>query len=201
MAVEPQATLDPGEPVIRLEDVTRTYQMGEVLVHALRGVDLDLRRDECTVLLGPSGSGKSTLMNVIGGLDLPTSGSVWFGGTDLTRAAPAVRTRFRREHVGFVFQFYNLLPSLTARENVQLVTDIAAQPMSPEDALALVGLEARLDHCPAVSSSGSRSPVRSRSDRRSCSVTNRPDRSTSRPAGRCSRPSSGPRPSSRPARC
>jgi putative ABC transport system ATP-binding protein len=159
MVVEPQATLDPGEPVIRLEDVTRTYQMGEVLVHALRGVDLDLRRDECTVLLGPSGSGKSTLMNVIGGLDLPTSGSVWFGGTNLTRAAPAVRTRFRREHVGFVFQFYNLLPSLTARENVQLVTDIAAQPMSPEDALALVGLEARLDHFPSQLSGGEQQRV------------------------------------------
>ena len=164
MAVETQATLDPleqraGEPVVRLEGVTRSYQMGEVLVRALRGVDLELRRDECTVLLGPSGSGKSTLMNVLGCLDLPTTGSVWFGGRDLARAAPAERTRFRREHVGFVFQFYNLLPSLTARENVQLVTDIAESPMTPEEALALVGLEARMDHFPAQLSGGEQQRV------------------------------------------
>jgi putative ABC transport system ATP-binding protein len=162
--VETQATRDragrrASEPVIRLDGVTRTYEMGDVLVHALRGVDLELRRDECTVLLGPSGSGKSTLMNLLGGLDLPTAGSVWFGGRDLARASRAARTLYRREHVGFVFQFYNLLPSLTARENVQLVTDIAARPMRPEEALALVGLEARLDHFPSQLSGGEQQRV------------------------------------------
>lgn len=162
--METQTTLDESvrqarEPVIRLEGVTRTYRMGEVLVHALRGVDIELRPDECTVLLGPSGSGKSTLMNVLGGLDLPTSGSVWFAGADLARADVAARTQFRREHIGFVFQFYNLLPSLTARENVQLVTDIAVDPMSPEEALDLVGLGERLDHFPAQLSGGEQQRV------------------------------------------
>ncbi len=134
--------------------LTRTYQMGDVLVHALRGVDLELMSGEFVVLLGPSGSGKSTLLNILGGLDVPTSGSVLYFGEDLTRVDEATLTMFRRNHVGFIFQFYNLIPSLTARENVALVTEIASEPFTPEEALALVGLEHRLDHFPSQLSGG-----------------------------------------------
>ena len=133
--------------------------MGEVEVHALRGVDLDLYHGEFTVLLGASGSGKSTLMNILGGLDTPTDGHVMYGDRDLTRANDAELTRYRRDHVGFVFQFYNLIPSLTARENVAVVTEIARNPMRPEDALALVDLDQRLDHFPAQLSGGEQQRV------------------------------------------
>jgi putative ABC transport system ATP-binding protein len=133
--------------------------MGEVEVHALRDVDLDLLRGELVVLLGPSGSGKSTLLNVLGGLDVPTRGTVHFLDHDLTAGGEAERTRFRREHVGFVFQFYNLIPSLTALENVALVTDIAERPMRPEEALRRVGLAERIDHFPAQLSGGEQQRV------------------------------------------
>jgi putative ABC transport system ATP-binding protein len=133
--------------------------MGEAEVHALRGVDLEVRAGEFIVLLGPSGSGKSTLLNILGGLDTPSSGSMAFQGRDLSRAAEADLTRYRREHVGFVFQFYNLIPALTARENVALVTDIAARPMSAAEALAWVGLGERLDHFPSQLSGGEQQRV------------------------------------------
>jgi putative ABC transport system ATP-binding protein len=133
--------------------------MGEVDVVALRGVDLDLFEGELLVLLGASGSGKSTLLNILGGLDGPTSGDVAYRDHDLAHADEALLTSYRREHVGFVFQFYNLIPSLTARENVALVTDIACDPMRAEDALALVGLEARLDHFPSELSGGEQQRV------------------------------------------
>ncbi|MBL9026977.1 MAG: ABC transporter ATP-binding protein [Myxococcales bacterium] len=133
--------------------------MGEVDVHALRGVDLELFPGELAVLLGASGSGKSTLLNILGGLDVPTSGTVIYRDHDLTAADEAELTRYRREHVGFVFQFYNLIPSLTARENVALVTDIAQDPIEAEDALELVGLGERLDHFPAQLSGGEQQRV------------------------------------------
>ncbi|NNL84597.1 MAG: ABC transporter ATP-binding protein [Myxococcales bacterium] len=133
--------------------------MGEVEVHALRGVDLDLERSEFVVLLGPSGSGKSTLLNILGGLDIPSSGTVHYGSHELTRASESELTRYRRDHVGFVFQFYNLIPSLTARENVALVTDIARHPMTPEDALEMVQLSDRMDHFPAQMSGGEQQRV------------------------------------------
>jgi len=145
--------------VFRARDLCKVYRMGEVEVHALRHVDLDLLRGELVVLLGPSGSGKSTLLNVLGGLDVPTSGTVHFLDHDLTADDEAARTRYRREHVGFVFQFYNLIPSLTARENVALVTEIASDPMRPEDALERVGLGDRLDHFPAQLSGGEQQRV------------------------------------------
>ncbi|MCU0971614.1 MAG: ABC transporter ATP-binding protein [Gammaproteobacteria bacterium] len=133
--------------------------MGEVAVEALRGVDLDLRAGELVVLLGPSGSGKSTLLNILGGLDTATSGRVVYRGEDLTAADETALTEFRRRHVGFVFQFYNLIPSLTARENVAAVTEIAVDPMTPEEALRLVGLGERLDHFPAQLSGGEQQRV------------------------------------------
>jgi putative ABC transport system ATP-binding protein len=133
--------------------------MGEAEVHALRGVDLEVRAGEFIVLLGPSGSGKSTLLNLLGGLDTPTAGSISFRQKDFSRADEATLTRYRREHVGFVFQFYNLIPSLTARENVALVTDIAASPMSAAEALAWVGLAERLDHFPSQLSGGEQQRV------------------------------------------
>jgi putative ABC transport system ATP-binding protein len=139
--------------------VTKVYHMGEVEVHALRGVDLDLFEKEFVVLLGPSGSGKSTLLNILGGLDVPTSGSVFYRGQELTRFDDQALTRYRRENVGFVFQFYNLIPSLTARENVALVTDIATRPMDPVDALALVNLIERKDHFPSQLSGGEQQRV------------------------------------------
>ncbi len=154
------AAADRGlEAVFRVEGLTKIYLMGEVQVHALRGVDLELYEGEMTALLGPSGSGKSTLLNIIGGLDTPTAGRVWYRQTDLTAADEKALTRYRRENVGFVFQFYNLIPSLTARENVAVVTEIAADPMSPEEALAVVGLAARQDHFPAQLSGGEQQRV------------------------------------------
>jgi putative ABC transport system ATP-binding protein len=145
--------------VLSARGLTKVYRMGEVEVHALRGVDLDLLAGEFVVLLGPSGSGKSTLLNILGGLDQPSGGHVRYRDRDLTEADEGQRTRYRRENVGFVFQFYNLIPSLTARENVALVTDIVHDPMTPEDALALVGLSHRLDHFPAQLSGGEQQRV------------------------------------------
>ena len=139
--------------------LAKTYRMGETEIHALRGVDLDIGAGEFVVLLGPSGSGKSTLLNILGGLDTPTSGAMRFKEHDLSGADEAELTRFRREHVGFVFQFYNLIPSLTARENVALVTDIAPAPMRAEEALARVGLGERLDHFPSQLSGGEQQRV------------------------------------------
>jgi putative ABC transport system ATP-binding protein len=147
------------EVIFRAEGLTKVYRMGEVEVHALRGVDLVLYAGEFVVLLGPSGSGKSTLLNILGGLDVPTAGHVWYHGEDLTSASDAQLTQFRREHVGFVFQFYNLIPSLTAQENVAIVTEIAPNPMPPADALAMVGLKERLDHFPAQLSGGEQQRV------------------------------------------
>jgi putative ABC transport system ATP-binding protein len=142
------------DAVFRAQGLTKVYHMGDVEVHALRGVDLDLRRGELVVLLGPSGSGKSTLLNILGGLDVPSAGHVWYEGQDLTSANERELTLFRRQHVGFVFQFYNLIPSLTARENVAIVTEIADDPMTPEEALRRVGLEDRMDHFPSQLSGG-----------------------------------------------
>ena len=147
------------QPVFVATGITKRYPMGEVTVDALRGVDFQLFEGEFVVLLGPSGSGKSTLLNILGGLDVPTSGEVTYRDHLLTRATEAELTRYRREHVGFVFQFYNLIPSLTARENVALVTDIAERPMTPEAALAMVGLTERLDHFPAQLSGGEQQRV------------------------------------------
>ena len=139
--------------------LTKTYRMGEVEVHALRGVDLDIFGGEFVVLLGPSGSGKSTLLNILGGLDVPSGGTATWRDHDLTQSDETALTRYRREHVGFVFQFYNLIPSLTARENVALVTEMAKNPMTPEEALALVGLSDRLDHYPSQLSGGEQQRV------------------------------------------
>jgi putative ABC transport system ATP-binding protein len=153
-AVSPQP-----EVVFAVRGLTKVYHMGEVEVHALRGIDLELYAGEFVVLLGPSGSGKSTLLNILGGLDVPTSGTVYYRGQQLTEFDDAALTRYRRLHVGFVFQFYNLIPSLTARENVALVTDIAANPMKPTDALAMVNLVPRKDHFPAQLSGGEQQRV------------------------------------------
>ncbi|MDZ4350525.1 MAG: ABC transporter ATP-binding protein [Xanthomonadaceae bacterium] len=147
------------QTVFHAQGLSKVYRMGEVEVHALRGVDLELYAGEFVVLLGASGSGKSTLLNILGGLDAPSAGTVACQGHPLTGVGDAELTRFRREHVGFVFQFYNLIPSLTARENVALVTEIAEQPMSPESALELVGLENRMDHFPAQLSGGEQQRV------------------------------------------
>ena len=145
--------------VFAARDITKIYHMGEVEVPALRGVSLELRESEFVVLLGPSGSGKSTLLNILGGLDVPTSGTVTYRGQNLTTAGERALTMYRRKHVGFVFQFYNLIPSLTARENVALVTDIVDDPMKPEEALALVNLTSRLDHFPSQLSGGEQQRV------------------------------------------
>ena len=153
------AAAPPGDPVFRARGLTKIYRMGDIEVPALQAVDLDLYPGEFVVLLGPSGSGKSTLLNILGGLDAPTSGSVRFLDHDLTGASSEKLTRYRREHVGFVFQFYNLIPSLTARENVELVTEIAEHPMDPAEALRLVGLGERLDHFPAQLSGGEQQRV------------------------------------------
>jgi putative ABC transport system ATP-binding protein len=146
-------------PVFQARALTKVYRMGEVTVEALRGVDFALYPHEFVVLLGPSGSGKSTLLNILGGLDVPTSGEVIYQEHNLTSATDAELTVYRRTHVGFVFQFYNLIPSLTARENVALVTDLSEQPMSPDEALRMVGLEHRLDHFPAQLSGGEQQRV------------------------------------------
>ncbi len=145
--------------VFEARGLTKVYRMGSTEVHALRGVELEVRTGEFIVLLGPSGSGKSTLLNILGGLDTPTSGEVRFLEHELTGADEAGLTRYRREHVGFVFQFYNLIPSLTARENVALVTEIAERPMAPEEALERVGLGDRLDHFPSQLSGGEQQRV------------------------------------------
>lgn len=145
--------------VFQARGLTKIYRMGEVEVVALRNVDLDLYRGQFAVLLGASGSGKSTLLNILGGLDTATSGHVLYSGKDLTVVNERELTAFRRDHVGFVFQFYNLIPSLTARENVAAVTEIASQPMTPEDALELVGMGKRLDHFPAQLSGGEQQRV------------------------------------------
>jgi putative ABC transport system ATP-binding protein len=141
------------------ERLTKVYGTGHSAVQALRGVNLELPERELVVLLGASGSGKSTLLNILGGLDRPTDGQFFFRGQDLTHASQRELTQYRRRHVGFVFQFYNLMASLTARENVALVTEIAAQPLAPEEALALVGLEKRLDHFPSQLSGGEQQRV------------------------------------------
>ncbi len=145
--------------VFSAKGITKVYSMGEVKVHALRGVDVELWEGEFTVLLGHSGSGKSTLLNILGGLDVPTEGTVTFRGEDMTAFDESELTQYRREHVGFVFQFYNLIPSLTARENVELVTDIAADPLDAKEALGLVGLGERLDHFPSQMSGGEQQRV------------------------------------------
>lgn len=146
-------------PVIETRGLTKVYQMGEVDVPALRGVDMALWEGELMVILGASGSGKSTLLNIIGGLDLPTTGTVTYRDRDLSTASERQLTAYRRSHVGFVFQFYNLIPSLTARENVALVTEIADDPYSPEETLRLVGLGERMDHFPAQLSGGEQQRV------------------------------------------
>ena len=147
------------DAVFTARALTKTYLAGEVPVHALRGLDLEIRGSEVVVLLGPSGSGKSTLLNIMGGLDSATSGSLLFKDLNLTQLDDRGLTLYRRQHVGFVFQFYNLIPSLTAYENVAVVTEIADRPMLPEEALALVGLENRQDHFPAQLSGGEQQRV------------------------------------------
>ncbi len=153
------ATEASMEPVLRARSVTKIYRMGEVDVEALRHIDLDLYEGEFVVLLGPSGSGKSTLLNILGGLDAPSGGEVHYRDHDLANADESGLTRYRREHVGFVFQFYNLIPSLTARENVELVTEISRDPMEPDEALDLVGLGDRTNHFPAQLSGGEQQRV------------------------------------------
>ena len=148
-----------AEAIFKIRGVSKVYHMGEVEVHALRSVDLDLFEGELAVLLGASGSGKSTLLNIIGGLDVPTSGTVVYRDHILTSANDRELTEYRRDHVGFVFQFYNLIPSLTALENVQLITEISKNPMSPADALEIVGLKTRLNHFPAQLSGGEQQRV------------------------------------------
>ena len=145
--------------VFEAEGVTKVYTMGEVQVHALRGVDFRIFSSEFIVLLGPSGSGKSTLLNILGGLDVPTAGRVTYRMLDLSGADDAMRTDYRRRYVGFVFQFYNLIPSLTAKENVALVTEIAEDPLLPADALSIVGLADRMNHFPAQMSGGEQQRV------------------------------------------
>jgi putative ABC transport system ATP-binding protein len=148
-----------ADVIFRTQGITKVYDSGEVKVFALAGVDLELYEGELTVLLGPSGSGKSTLLNILGGLDHATEGRVWFEDTELTDLPDRGLTKYRRDHVGFVFQFYNLVPSLTARENVQLVTDVAPDPMPAEEALELVGLGKRMDHFPSEMSGGEQQRV------------------------------------------
>ena len=146
-------------PIFSATGLTKTYTSGETNVFALRGVNLEIQAGEVVVLLGPSGSGKSTLLNIMGGLDLPTAGSLYFKGEELTRFSERALTVYRRDHVGFVFQFYNLIPSLTAYENVALVTEISDKPMSPDEALAVVGLADRARHFPAQLSGGEQQRV------------------------------------------
>jgi putative ABC transport system ATP-binding protein len=152
-------TASPTEAVFVAKGISKIYEMGDVQVHALREVDLELHGGEFVVLLGPSGSGKSTLLNILGGLDVPTSGTVHYRDHDLTEYDEAALTLYRREHVGFVFQFYNLVPSLTALENIALVTEIAENPMAPEEALTLVGLGGRMNHFPSEMSGGEQQRV------------------------------------------
>ncbi len=158
-AASPESVDTPGQPAFMTRGLTKTYHVGEVVIEALRGVDLELFEGELAVLLGPSGSGKSTLLNILGGLDTLTSGQVLFQGSDISAFDERALTQFRRDHVGFVFQFYNLIPSLTARENVALVTEIATDPLSPEAALEIVGMGHRVDHFPAQLSGGEQQRV------------------------------------------
>lgn len=151
--------ISPAEAIFRAEGLTKTYRMGDISVVALRGVDLQLYAGELVVLLGPSGSGKSTLLNILGGLDTASSGEAFYREHNLVTSDERELTEFRREHVGFVFQFYNLIPSLTAEENVALVTDIAKNPMSPIEALDLVGLRDRAQHFPSQLSGGEQQRV------------------------------------------
>lgn len=153
------ASQAPQAVVFRARNLSKVYMMGEVAVHALRDIDLDIYEREFVVLLGPSGSGKSTLLNILGGLDAPTSGEAMWREHDLVNADDVELTRYRREHVGFVFQFYNLIPSLTVLENVALVNEIADRPLDPREALALVGLTERLDHFPSQLSGGEQQRV------------------------------------------
>ena len=146
-------------PIFRIRNLTKVYLTGAVEVHALRGIDFEAEAGELVVMLGPSGSGKSTFLNIVGGLDRATSGEVWFADHELSGYDERELTLYRRDHVGFVFQFYNLVPSLTARENVALVTEIAHRPMRPEEALAIVGLTERMDHFPAQLSGGEQQRV------------------------------------------
>lgn len=148
-----------SDTIFAAQDVTKVYHMGEVDVHALRGVDLELYSSEFIVLLGPSGSGKSTLLNILGGLDTPSSGSVRYRDQELTKFSDAQLTQYRRQHVGFIFQFYNLIPSLTARENVALITELFDDSLAPEEALDLVGLTGRYDHFPSQLSGGEQQRV------------------------------------------
>ncbi len=156
---DPAGPAPAPDTVFEARRVTKVYTMGEVKVHALRGVDLSLLASEFLVLLGPSGSGKSTLLNILGGLDVPTEGRVTYRGRDLSSADDAMRTDYRRHHVGFVFQFYNLIPSLTAKENVSLVTEIATDPLPAAEALRIVGLGDRMNHFPAQMSGGEQQRV------------------------------------------
>jgi putative ABC transport system ATP-binding protein len=158
MTVSPER-LSGQTVAFHVHGLTKTYRSGEIDVQALRGIDLDIFESEVLVLLGPSGSGKSTFLNILGGLDRPTAGEALFRDHNLTKMSERELTLYRRDHVGFVFQFYNLIPGLTARENVALVTEIAANPMTPEDALAIVGLEERMDHFPAQLSGGEQQRV------------------------------------------
>ncbi len=155
----PSDSADAAVPAFRTSAITKVYGTGEAAVHALRGVDLTIPEGELVVLLGPSGSGKSTLLNILGGLDTVTAGQVWFRETEITAYRERALTAYRRHHVGFVFQFYNLMPSLTARENVELVTEIADAALDPAEALRLVGLGERLDHFPAQLSGGEQQRV------------------------------------------
>ena len=168
-------------PLFTITDLAKVYHMGEVEVHALKQVNLQLYEGQFVVLLGPSGSGKSTLLNIIGGLDVPTSGEVRYRDTVLTRADEAELTAYRRRHVGFVFQFYNLIPSLTAAENVALVTEISDAPMNPDEALRMVNLGEREDHFPAQLSGGEQQRVAIARDRQA------PIRAAVRRADRCTR--------------
>jgi len=152
-------TSDKSKEVFRVEDLTKIYRTGDVEVRALNGVNMQLYEGEMAVLLGPSGSGKSTLLNIIGGLDEATSGNVWFKDQELSKLGQSQLTKFRRNHVGFVFQFYNLIPSLTAWENVALITEVSPSPMKPEEALAMVDLEDRMTHFPAQLSGGQQQRV------------------------------------------
>ncbi|MDT8399615.1 MAG: ABC transporter ATP-binding protein [Pseudomonadales bacterium] len=159
MIEQSSADVYPDTRVLRVRKLCKSYRMGETIVHALKNVDLDLNQGELLVLLGASGSGKSTLLNILGGLDVPTSGQVYYRDQELSHMNDRQLTDYRRLHVGFVFQFYNLISSLTARENVALVTDISSDPLSPEEALDLVGLSDRLDHFPSQLSGGEQQRV------------------------------------------
>ena len=157
--VQRSVSVEARDQVFRVRGLTKVYGVGEAEVRALAGVDLDLYAGEFIVLLGPSGSGKTTLLNNLGGLDVPSAGELWYRDLDLANAEEDKLTQYRRERIGFIFQFYNLIPSLTARENVALITEIARDPMPPEEALELVNLGARLDHFPAQLSGGEQQRV------------------------------------------